>query len=173
MIMRCSSMARGAATTTRPLLLTAILAASGCGGKGVIPVEAKFTLDGQPLADANVSFVRTDGQQGRAAFGTTDKTGLAKLTTYEPLDGVLPGKYSVVVVKPPEEAHTYVEEEIGPEDIQKMVQYSAAPNARKARRQRRVRTVINKVYAAAHTTPLKCEVASDSSLIEFELTSTN
>ena len=148
-----------------------VLAAAGCGGKGVVPVEVSLSLDGKPLADASVSLIRASGEQGRGAFGITDQSGVVKLTTFEPLDGVLPGNYSVVVLKAPESMHTYVEEEVDSKDINALMRISAPHGAFRQNRRKRVRTTINEIYAAPHTTPLTCEVTSSSREFQFDLTS--
>ena len=148
------------------------LAAIGCGGKGVVPVEIHLTLDGEPLPDASVSLIRAKGEQGRGAFGITDEAGVAKVTTFEPLDGALPGHYAVVVLKPPENMRTYVDEEVNSEDIKSLMKISAPHGAVRQSRKKRVRTVINEIYAAPHTTPLTCEVNANSGEFQFDLTST-
>lgn len=161
------------ALVTRLAIGTIAMACIGCGGQGVVPIETKFSLDGEPLKDASVTFIRSGSEQGRASFGMTDEDGIAKLTTYEPLDGVLPGNYVVVVVKSPEDAMTFEEVEIDPNDIQSLVKLSATPSGSPRRQQRRVRTVIPRIYGNLSTTPLKCEVTNDSTEFEFELSSDN
>jgi len=55
---------------------------------------------GATVADATVTFHPKD-PNGRAAFGMTDASGQATLTTFPdtPGDGVLPGEYTVTVEK--------------------------------------------------------------------------
>jgi hypothetical protein len=55
------------------------------------------TLDGQPVAGASVS-LSPDGP-GRAACGKTDAQGMFTLATTTSIEGVVPGKYRVSVVK--------------------------------------------------------------------------
>jgi hypothetical protein len=62
----------------------------GCGHKPV-PVEGVVTLDGQPVAEAHVSFI-LDGGNGPSHEGDTDDAGVFVID-------VLPGQYKVVVFK--------------------------------------------------------------------------
>ena len=142
----------------------------GCNSKGVVPIQPRFLLDGEPLKDASVSFIRTGSEQGRASFGVTDDDGVATLTTYEPLDGVLPGSYSVVVIKAPENPMTFDVEKADTSDVNVLIRMSSMGDASRPRR-RRVRTVIPVRYSDPGTTPLKCEVTDGSEEFKFELTS--
>jgi Carboxypeptidase regulatory-like domain len=79
------------------VILAAVLAAAGCGGgSGTVLVRGVVKLDGQPVANASVVFVaQTPG--GRDAYGSTNANGEFRLTTTNPDDGALPGKYKVVI----------------------------------------------------------------------------
>jgi uncharacterized protein (TIGR03067 family) len=66
--------------------------------KKLAPVVGKVTLNGQPLAKATVEFVPLD-KGGQRAMGTTDENGDYKLTTGGKKEGVVPGKYRVVISK--------------------------------------------------------------------------
>jgi hypothetical protein len=73
----------------------------GCGG-GVSgpptePVSGVVTLDGQPVAKANVVFV-PDGA-GQGAAGVTDEAGKYALTTTTSRDGAVVGSYKIMVTK--------------------------------------------------------------------------
>jgi hypothetical protein len=64
------------------------------------------TLDGQPVADAKVTFVPVNEGQGMSATGITDENGAFRLTAAvrgdvaaEPSAGILPGDYYVGVVE--------------------------------------------------------------------------
>ncbi|MAT69427.1 MAG: hypothetical protein CMJ58_07860 [Planctomycetaceae bacterium] len=149
----------------------ATVAVAGCGGKGVVPIEPRFSLDGQPLDGASVSFIRSNGEKGRASFGITDANGIAKMTTFEPNDGVLPGSYSVVVIKAPDNAMTYEVEEVDPNDVDALMKLSSSQGAVPQQRRKRVRTTIPEIYAQPSTTPLTCKVDSDSEAFEFTLSS--
>jgi hypothetical protein len=76
---------------------------SGCSGSGagkrsnVCKVTGKVTMNGAPVASANVSFVPKDKQP--AAFARTNADGTFSLTTIDPNDGAAPGDYVVLVSK--------------------------------------------------------------------------
>lgn len=76
-----------------------VLAAAGCGRGGPVPVKGVVTLDGRPFASAAVQFLAQD-PGGRDALGSTDASGVFRLSTFHPGDGALPGKYKVVVQPP-------------------------------------------------------------------------
>ncbi|MEW4527641.1 MAG: carboxypeptidase regulatory-like domain-containing protein [Maioricimonas sp. JB045] len=83
------------------------LAAAGCGGSSgdkwtegrpeTIPVTGVVTLNGEPLADATISFEPQGGDH--AAYGRTDEEGRFELTTFEDGDGAVAGGYVVSVRK--------------------------------------------------------------------------
>jgi hypothetical protein len=63
-----------------------------------IPVEATVTLDGQPLAGADVVFTGTGTERGQArADGRTDDKGKVRLSTYKAFDGVPAGEYGITI----------------------------------------------------------------------------
>lgn len=72
---------------------------SGCGGGDypeTVEVNGRVTLDGEPLPNAIVTFMPTDGQ--RTASGTTNAQGEFSLSTFEPGDGAVPGEHKVAVM---------------------------------------------------------------------------
>jgi hypothetical protein len=67
----------------------------------LVPIKGKVTLDGQPLADANVSFAVPDGKNPTgftSASGMTDSSGLYQAKTGDKY-GVPPGRYRIAVSK--------------------------------------------------------------------------
>jgi hypothetical protein len=80
------------------LLCCGTVAACNGGGGGAKTVPAggvvKFS-DGQPVADATVSLLSTQGELARAI---TDAEGKFQLGTFEETDGAVPGKHKVAVV---------------------------------------------------------------------------
>jgi len=85
--------------------LTGSLILAGCGGGGsdsdrpeTVPATGTVTLQGQPVEGANVAFV-AESAEGRGAVATTDESGHFELTTFEPGDGAIPGKYKVKISK--------------------------------------------------------------------------
>src|SRR5688500_2528437 len=84
------------------ILLAAVLTTlAGCERAGVVPVKGTVHYEGQPLPKASVTFLTQDSS-GRDAHGFTDENGVFQLTTFEPNDGALPGKYKVIVQVAPE-----------------------------------------------------------------------
>ena len=69
--------------------------ASGCGRRvTLVPVSGVVEVDGKPLAAGAITVAPADG---RAAGGVIDAGGRFTLTTFEPGDGVMPGRHKVVV----------------------------------------------------------------------------
>ncbi|MHB0957176.1 MAG: carboxypeptidase-like regulatory domain-containing protein [Pirellulaceae bacterium] len=87
------------------LLAPALIALSGCGGSGQVPVTGTVTLDGAPLEGAAVFFVpvvddtQPQSKQTRAN-GQTDASGNFTLGTVAG-PGAVPGSYKVGVSKLP------------------------------------------------------------------------
>ena len=81
-------------------LACAVLAGCNLASSGTIAVSGKVTKGGQPVSGAAVTFVPT-ATDGKAASGTTDSSGIYKLTTFVNGDGALPGSYKVIVTKFP------------------------------------------------------------------------
>ncbi|MDR1384724.1 MAG: carboxypeptidase-like regulatory domain-containing protein [Planctomycetaceae bacterium] len=76
---------------------------TGCNQRNGIKtdiVTGKITLDGKPLANANVNFTPNGG--GNAAYGVTDENGVYKLQTSQGKAdaGTTPGEYLVTIHKP-------------------------------------------------------------------------
>lgn len=69
---------------------------AGCGGNGdgLAPVSGTVTLDGVPLADAEVIFRPVNG---RPSFGKTDATGNYQLRYSAEKMGALLGSHSVTI----------------------------------------------------------------------------
>lgn len=97
-------------STTKSLyrwsLLVAICAvATGCGGSGrpsLVAASGKVTLDGAPLAGAQVALVPispADPKYARPSYGFTNESGEFQAQTYDGEDGLPVGKYQVGVVK--------------------------------------------------------------------------
>jgi predicted small lipoprotein YifL len=77
------------------LLLVLLAALGGCGKSGpeVAPVHGRVTLNGQPLASADVQF-QPDGAQ-RPSTGRTDANGHYELMYRRGQVGALVGQHSV------------------------------------------------------------------------------
>lgn len=91
--------------------LGAPLLAVGCGGgESYQPVTGRITLDGQPLADADISFM-PEGDKGIPSFGRTDEGGVYVLRQTQKLSGAPVGEYRVRI-------STYSEGRNDPDDPQ-------------------------------------------------------
>ncbi|PQO37119.1 hypothetical protein C5Y96_06370 [Blastopirellula marina] len=83
------------ATTT--LAAIALIGLTGCGsGAGVAPVSGTVTLDGQPLANALVSFYPQE-EGKRFSTGTTDASGRYELVYTNDQHGAAIGKHTVKI----------------------------------------------------------------------------
>lgn len=83
------------------LVLSAILVA-GCGGENlnrppVYKVSGKVTLQGSPVAGADITFVNKEAN--RSSFGRTNQAGEYQLSTFGANDGALEGKHDVAIMK--------------------------------------------------------------------------
>jgi hypothetical protein len=80
------------------VFFAALVAAAGCGGDGRpkrVAVAGQVLIDGEPLTVGTVSFIPVEG--GRPAGGKLDESGRFQLTSFTPRDGVVPGRYHVVI----------------------------------------------------------------------------
>lgn len=81
------------------------LALAGCGGGDATPsnreavytTTGKVTLDGQPLADADITFASDTGKI--AGFARTNAEGLFTASTFNSNDGLVAGMHRVSVSK--------------------------------------------------------------------------
>jgi hypothetical protein len=78
------------------LFLSLAVIISGCG-ESYHPVTGTVTLDGQPLAEATVSFNSDDGKTGGAGF--TDASGNFTIESVSGKKGLIAGNYKVTVLK--------------------------------------------------------------------------
>jgi hypothetical protein len=145
---------------TRALSLPLILA--GCGGKGgPVPVQGIVTLDGQPVANAQVTFA-PEAMDGHMAFALTDDDGVFSLTTPPELKGALPGAYKVLITK----AEPVTLPTLKPGTDMRQVRYELKKQAKR----NPPKSLVPKVYGNAQQTPLRWQVPSDGKRT-LELTS--
>ncbi|QDT79823.1 hypothetical protein Mal35_32910 [Gimesia maris] len=88
------------------LCLGLLVSLSACGGSNAPAlgqVKGKVTLDGAPLADANVTFMP---EKVRASSGTTDSEGNYELTYIRDQMGAAIGNHKVVISKLVDEKET-------------------------------------------------------------------
>lgn len=77
-------------------VLTILVVAAWRRGDGRQAVDGVVTLDGQPLADAAISFQPAPGNPGGTSGAATDRGGRF---TVSALKGLMPGRYVVVIQK--------------------------------------------------------------------------
>jgi hypothetical protein len=78
------------------LTLTLAMCSLGCGGPHGANVSGTVTLDGKPLANANVTF-HPAGGEGAIAYGQTNASGNYVLATGTE-QGLAPGDYAATVI---------------------------------------------------------------------------
>lgn len=91
------------------LLIAMVTTLSGCSGNTpkTVAVQGKVMFGKvEPLPNATIQFVPVSETDSFSANGTTDENGTFQLQTYisskrATLDGVVPGKYKVVVIPYP------------------------------------------------------------------------
>lgn len=91
----------------RPFLPVAFLVAlflTSCSqsqsGPPLVPAEGMVTLDGKPLADANIMFIPSGDTMGQAGLGKSDASGrfaIARMDDRRP--GAAVGSYRVLISK--------------------------------------------------------------------------
>ena len=79
--------------------------ARGCGGgrdpslPDLMPVSGTVTLDGEPLANALITFLPVGSTRGQSCYGVTDPSGRYELMENERVKGAPEGEFSVLVNK--------------------------------------------------------------------------
>ncbi|MGL6193520.1 MAG: hypothetical protein ACRC2T_01715 [Thermoguttaceae bacterium] len=94
-------------TISLSLIFICLQVVVGCGGKprpdgmpALVPCVITVIQDGANLGDATISLQPVDSTSKWAATGSTSESGAdAKMYTWGTQDGVVPGKYKVVVDK--------------------------------------------------------------------------
>lgn len=79
------------------LLCLALLPGCGYRRPALVQPQAVVTLDGEPVAEADVMLVPIGA--GRAVKGVSDQNGRIVFSTYGAADGVPPGSYKAIVTK--------------------------------------------------------------------------
>jgi hypothetical protein len=87
--------------TSALAIAVVLLALAGCGGPRLYPVHGKVIWEnGAEARELVGGLVISESEDGRVgARGDIEKDGSFRLSTYEPGDGVLPGKHRVAVVE--------------------------------------------------------------------------
>jgi len=126
----------------------------GCGASDrveVYPTKGVVVFLGEPmLGGGAISFVPLDGQVGKAAGGTIDKEGNFTMSTFDPDDGSMAGKFRVMIVQSTvEETETLGDTDV--EGAKDTVTEFTVPETKR----------IPFVYADAARSPLTVEVKSE------------
>lgn len=75
-----------------------VLGTLGCGGPSVVPVEGTITLDGKPLASANIVLAQLRATDPGPFVGKTDAQGKFAIGTAEsPASGAVVGEYRLMI----------------------------------------------------------------------------
>lgn len=158
----------------RPVLsatiATLMVISPGCGDDSGLatryPVSGKVTYKGQPVKKAVINFLPND-PEGRPAGGKV-VDGQYELTTLNPGDGAIAGKYKV----------TIDDRELDPEAMRseadavakkKGVTYTAIPQELQAKALKNLKSSLPGKYQIASTSDLEVEVKEESNTIDLEL----
>lgn len=79
------------------VLAGAVMAVAGCGGVRRYQIEGIVTLDGKPEKDAAITFIPAAG--GRPGLASTDADGRFVIREAGMVEGLVSGRYQVVVFK--------------------------------------------------------------------------
>jgi len=84
------------------LILAGLVVLPGCVKSSIAPVKGRVMFDGEPVANAAITFSpvpTNDGdlESGKPATGFTDQDGNYILSTFKALDGALVGEHRVTV----------------------------------------------------------------------------
>ena len=87
----------------RRIVWVAALVLCGCSKDpnqpALVPLSGQVTLDDQPLAGAEVSYVPVGATKGAGSTGRTNADGVYQLTAVRGGAGVVPGEYRVAISK--------------------------------------------------------------------------
>jgi hypothetical protein len=154
-------------------IVTAVL---GCGDSSGLPtryrVSGTVTYNGKPLERGTISFAPADGK-GRAAGGTiTD--GRYSLTTQDPDDGAIPGKYRVGILAKeadPSKVDLKIKKLRGgtTTEAEKKAMAAVYPQKVAARAAAAAKNLIPAKYSSPETSGLIAEVKEQSITADFEL----
>jgi hypothetical protein len=143
-------------------LVAALPVITGCAPSksvGAVKATGTVTFDGKPLEGATVSFI-PDGEGGRNAAGLTDAQGNFRLTTLEPGDGAMPGKYKVTVTKKDSDPNAYVPPASQEEGMKRAAAEAAKANSGFYKGVTPVKDLLPERYNSDKTSGLSAEVKS-------------
>lgn len=140
-----------------------MLALSGCNSSDQVSVSGKVTLDGNPVSSGRVEFYP---EKGRPAVGQIDAEGRYELSTNEPGDGVLPGKYVVAITARTVEGGSRPPEETFGEGLK-----SDDSPSQSISKQTNVKWLVPRRYSNRKLSGLTAVVSPDNAEIDFNLVS--
>jgi hypothetical protein len=154
------------------------LAVLGCADSSGLPprsrVSGTVTYNGKPLERGTISFVPADAK-GRAAGGSV-VDGRFSLTTQDPNDGALPGKYRVAIQAKEAGDLSKVDLKIKTRrdgrvtEDEKKAMLALYPQKAAAKAAVATKSLIPSKYGSAETSGLTYEVKAGSNQAEFPLT---
>lgn len=136
------------------IVLLVVGAAAGCNGETghdkTAPVSGRVTYAGEPVPQGQIMFYPADGR--RMAIGVIDASGNYELTTFDPQDGAVLGKHTVVVDAvrdaAPGPSSPEEEGEVGVPSVERLTPAE---------------------YAHHQTSPLEAEVKDQDNVINFDI----
>jgi hypothetical protein len=152
------------------LAVSLVLLALGCGDDGGLArryaVSGKVIYKGAPVNKGAISFVPTTAE-GRGAAGQIED-GHYSLTTLDPGDGAIPGKYKVTLDdRQLDEAKLKAQaDELG---RRKGMKLSMIPQEYQAAALKKAKGVLPGKYQVASTSDVEVEVKPQSNRIDIEL----
>ena len=144
------------------LFAIVLLLSIGCGGDDrVSDVSGTVTLDGEPIADATLTFMPQDG--GRPGFGITDANGAFTLTTFAEGDGAVHGAHSVTI--------TAMEEKVSEKAEELAEEFGSLSEVMQRRRKPKQIWRVPQRYSESDTSGLEFEVKrGEKNVADFSLT---
>jgi hypothetical protein len=158
----------------RPVLsvaiATLIVMSPGCGDSSGLParypVSGKVTYKGEGIKKAVINFVPTD-PEGHPAGGTVEN-GQFELTTLNPKDGAIPGKYKVTIDDRQLDSEA-MRSQADAVAKKKGVSYAAIPQELQAKALKGLKSSLPGKYQIASTSDLEVEVKPQSNTIVLDL----
>jgi hypothetical protein len=149
------------------LLCLALLPGCGYRRPALVQPQALVTLDGEPVAEADVMLVPTGS--GRAVKGVSDQNGRIAFSTYGAADGVPPGSYKAIVTK--RELTKRGARKLAASRERSAADDNGSPNAMIELQDDDYRSLLPSCYAAVDTTDLMVTVDRGSRQVTLALES--
>lgn len=142
-------------------MLAALLGCSPAddGGPARVPASITVTYNGSPVEGASITLVPK--AEGEAAYGMTDSSGVAQLSTRGENDGAIPGEYQVLISKTETKS---ADVKIDSNEV------GAMPSGADAMKQAETSHLVPEKYSAIGTTDLTATIAPDGeNAVSFDL----